>query len=316
MRKTFVLAVSGILFTAGVSQAQVCHNLYPCAECAVADNSGNDLYGYVTTNKKDAAFKADKINEYSGGIWGYIQIKDVRVPSLNIHPTAENKKVDLDYSQYIDATLALHKGMEGMEATWWARQCNNREGALYNKKTDLDTKVDANVVRYGNVMHDLETKKFTLVEYNNDQYNEVDYDVLLKNYVLLENGIVKNDHDYKVMIYFYNNMLTKFTYQEDPLLDNSSFVTFFTAGNTRYIGYFNMINAKLAGHVEQVKIEYEKDKDPLLDRVFKKLKGKTIFVYGDDVYGMEHNMLKYGHNNHLKMIRRKTDMTDRFNTAK
>ncbi len=316
MRKTFVLAVSCILFTSGVSQAQVCHNLYPCAGCVVADNGGNDLYGYVTTNKKDAAFKADKIHEYSGGMWGYIQIRDAKVPSLNIHPTAENKKVDLDYSQYIDATLVLHQSIDGMQASWWARQCNNREGALYSKKTDEDAKVDAHVVRYRDVFHDLETKNFTLVEYNNEPYNEVDYDVLLKNYILLENGLVKNDHDYKVMIDFYNNFVTKFSYVEDPLLDNTSFITFFTAGNTRYIGYFNIINSKLAGHVEQVKLEYEKDKDPLLDRVFRKLKGKTVIIYGDDVYGMEHNMLKYGHNHHIKLIRRKTDMTDKFNTAK
>jgi hypothetical protein len=312
--RTNAIAISVLLLAGSITTfGQVCHNLYPCAECAVNENGGNDLNGYVTTNEKNAASKAGKISEYSGNSWGYIQVRTVKVPSINIHPTS-NKPYDLNYSEYIDATLALHKGIDGMEATWWARQCNNRMGALYSTKTEQDSKLAMPVVKYPLVMDEMQTKKFTIVEYNN-YYNEVDYDVLLKNYILLENGIVKNSEDYKAMISFYNDFLSKFSYVEDPLLQDKSFITCFTSGKTRYIGYFNMINNKLAGHVEQVNIEYEKDKDPLVKTIFEKLKGKTIIVYGDNIFGLEHNILHYGHNHNLKLIRRLTSDAGNFNTA-
>ncbi len=305
-----------LLLTAasGNSIAQTCHNLYPYADGVVYDNNGHDLNAFIKSNKDDAKHKGEMVKEYSNGTWGYLQIKNTKVPSLNTSPDPDlNKKVNLNYSEYIDATLALCNTIDGLKATWWSRQCNNPLGPLVYTKTDDKGKLDIENIKYTYIIKELETKHFTIVEYSGDGYNERDYEQLLKNYLLVENGTLKNGVDYKTMIEFYDNFLTKFTYVEDPLLENKSFITFFSGNKTKYVGYFNIVNHKLAGHVEAVDLQFEKDKDALVNNTFKKLTGNVVYVYGDDIYGLEKTMLKYGHTHNLKLNRRNTTTTEKFN---
>lgn len=295
------------------SQAQVCHNLYPYAEGVVMDNNGHDLAGFIKKSRRDAEYKTGKIEEFSGGEWGYLQITNSRVPSINVIAGKE-KRVVLNYAEYINATLAIGKSKDGLRATWWTRQCNNPQGPLFWKNTGEEGKLGMESARYTDVTKALETKKFTLVEYNDTVYNRRDYDQLLSNYITAENGMVKDLGDYKTIILFYNQFLTKFTSTDDPLVENKSFVTFVAGEKTKYFAYFNVENGKLSGHLEIADLQYEADRDALVNKTFKKLKGKTIYVYGDDIFGLEKTILKYAHAHHdIKVVRRKTDTNDKFN---
>jgi hypothetical protein len=312
IKKSAILLLSAITCN---SFAQVCHNLYPYAAGAVYDNNGHDLYGFLKRNKADALYKSGKINELSGGTWGYVQIKNARVPSINVIP-GKDKRVTLSYSEFIDATLAIYKTSDGPKATWWARQCNNPTGPLFWKKVDDEGKLDVSPVRYTELSRDMDLKKFTVVEYNDSVYNQRDYDQLLKNYILVERDIVKDANDYKGIIEYYNNFLGKFSYTDDPVLMDKSFITFLSGNGARYIGYFNIVNGKLAGHLELADIQYESDKEVLVNRIAKKLTGKTIYVYGDDIFGLEKTFLKYKHSHHdIQIIRRTTDANETFNKS-
>jgi hypothetical protein len=316
MHKTLKISALLFLFATG-SNAQVCHNLYPYAEGVVFDNNGHDLAAFIKTNSRDVAFKSGKIKEFSDNKWGYLQVNNAKVPSINIHPSLESHRADLNHSEYINATLALFNTTEGVKATWWARQCNNPTGPLFYKKTDDNGKLTVDNVRYSALSKEMDLKTFTLVEYNDTTYNAGDYSLILKNHILLENLAVKDANDYKTIIDFYNNFLTKFTYLEDPLLGNKSFITFFTSGKTRYLGYFNIVNGKLAGHLEVADIRFEKDRETIVANTFRKLTGKVIYIYGDDLFGLEKTMLKYGQDHpSLKLIRRNTNTTEKFNKEK
>jgi hypothetical protein len=284
-------------------------NLYPCGECAVYDNNGNDLNGFIKSNTKQLNYFGSKVNEYSDNTWGYMEVKTVRVPSID-------QQRNLNHSEYINTTLALYKTKDGAEATWWGRQANTPKGPLVSKMVDDNGQAGMDIVRYWNVTHALEQKTFAIVDYYNNDYNQLDYDVLLKNYLLVEHGTVKDINDYKSIVSFYDTFLTKFTYLDDPLLGHKSFITFFTSNNTKYMGYFNIVNGKLAGHLEGVDIQFEKDKDELVKTTFRKLTGNVVYVYGDDIFGLEKNILNYGHNNKIKLIRRKTTTSKKFNDDK
>jgi len=314
INKNKIAALSLISLLAGNTYAQVCHNLYPYAQGVVSDNNGHDLDGFIKSNSKDVLAKAPKIKEYSDGAWGYLQVKNARVPTVDIHRVDDKyERVHLNYAESIDATLALCDTKDGLKATWWARQCNNPNGPLFQKRTDDDGKMDVSVIRYHDIMTDLDAKKFTIVEYNSQTYNRLDYDELLKNYFTLENGIIKDATEYRTIIEFYNNFLSKFTYVEDPLLEDKSFVTLFSTGNHKFIGYFNIANSKLSGHLEPVDIQFESDKDTVTHNIFKHLTGKKIFVYGDEDFGLEKTILRYAYAHKLKTIRRNTATTDKFN---
>jgi hypothetical protein len=312
-----VSALLLLLATVTEGTAQVCHNLYPYAEGVVFDNNGHDLAAFIKSNSKDVAFKAGKIRDYSGGKWGYLQVNNARVPSINIHPSLPSHRVDLNHSESINATLALFESGNGIKATWWARQCNNPNGPLFYKKTEDEGKLTVDNVRYGELTKEMDGKSFTLVEYNDTTYNDGDYGLILKNYILLENLAVKDAHDYKTIIDFYNNFLSKFSYTEDPLLENKSFITAFSSGKTRYWGYVNMVNGKLGAHLQVADFQFEKDRDALVENTFHKLTGKSVYIYGDDMFGTEKTILKYGHQHpDLKLTRRKTDTPEKFNKEK
>ena len=320
IKNSLKIVALGLLGT-GVNNAYaqftqtVRHNLYPYAEGVVYDNNGHDLTGFIKSNKKETERKSEKISEFSNGKWGYIQINNARVPSITINPGSKSRKVTLSYSEHIDATLALFNTGDGVKATWWARQANKPEGAFFSKRVDDGGKLNVPLVRYEELMSAMNTKDFTIVDYNDSVYNDKDYDKLLKNYIVVDNEAVKDFNDYKTLIPYFNNFHSKFTYVEDPLLENKSFVTCLTVNNTRYLGYFNVVQNKLAGHLQVADIQYERDIDTLITHVFSKLKGKTIYVYGDDIFGMEKALLKYGHNHPaLKLVRRRTNTTDKFNT--
>lgn len=304
--KVAALVVLPALSVNSQAQVQISTNQYPCAECAVFDNNGNDLEGFINTNKTDLLTRGMKVNQFSNNTWGYLQIKNVRIPSVS-------KKGDLSYNNYINTTLALYKTEDGAKATWWARQSNAPQGALVYLKTEDNNKLSINNVKYYEVTHALEAKKFALVEYANNDYNQLDFDVLVKNYILLSADAVKDPNDYKAIIDFYNEFLTKFTTIEDALLENRSFLTFITINKVKYIGYFNVVNSKLAGKLEAVTIDYEKDKETVVADIFKKLKGKSVYVYSDEIFGLDKTIIKYGHENNFKLIRRKTADTKKFN---
>lgn len=299
------------------ASAQVCHNLYPYALGAVDDNNGNDLAGFIKTAAADAKLKSGLVRQYSDGNWGYLQVKTVKMPSVDIRRVDDKfEKVHLNFSQSIDVTLALGFVADGLKATWWSRQCNNPRGPLFQKTTDDDAKLDIPCLWYTDITKTMAARKFTLVEYYTDRYNNTDYSELLKNSILVESGLLKDANEYKAVIDFYNGFLSKFTYVEDPLLEDKSFVTFFTSGNDRFIGYFNIENNQLSGHLLRAGIEFPADRDTVVSHVFQKLTTKKIYVYGDDVFGLEKTMLRYAYVHKLKLIRRKTSDSLPFNKEK
>ena len=145
------------------SVAQVCHNLYPSPEIATYDNGGHDLRGFIITNKKDLLFKGGFVNDYSKNTWGYMQIKNARVPTIDNSKSKDNENFHkLNYSQYIDVTLVMYKTKDGAQSTWWARQCNSPKGPLVDMRIDPRDLLDMDYVRYSNIITDIETKKFTI----------------------------------------------------------------------------------------------------------------------------------------------------------
>lgn len=295
--------------TGNVKAQTFVRNQYPCAECAVFDNNGNDLRGFINRNKSELLARGSKVNEYSSNTWGYLQIKNAKVASMD-------KKGNLNYSEPIDVTLALYKTEDGAKATWMARETNATKGPLVYIKVNDEGKLDLENVKYTKITEQLETKKFAIVEYYDDTYNDRDYDNLLKNYILIKSGAIKDATAFKPIIEFHNNFLTKFTYLSDPVLEPKSFITFFTANGTRYIGYFNVVNSKLAGKLDVYKVEYEKDRAPLVTEIFRKLKGNVVYLYGDDTFGMEPEIIKYARENQIKIKNRKPSTVKKFNEDK
>lgn len=306
---SLLLCVAGNGFAQNSPTQIIVSNEFPCGECAVFDNNGNDLRGFINTNKKDLNTKGAIVLDYSNNNWGYLQIKDARVPSVNVHG-------DLNYHEYIDATLAMEKTPDGAKATWWARQTNAPKGPLVHLETKDKDKLSLSNVRYTEVMRDLQDKKFTLVEYTGDTYNQYDYDQLLKNYILMQNGTIKDLNDYKLVIDYFNNFLNKFSTLKDPFLDNKSFLCFLGFNNHKYVAYFNVVNSKLAGHLEVLDLQYETDKEPLVKYYFKKMTGKAVFVYGDNLFGMEKTIVKYARPKNIKVIRSLPTDTKTFNGEK
>jgi hypothetical protein len=305
----FLCGITSHSFAQNSPTQIIVSNQYPCGECAVYDNNGNDLRGFISKNKRDFNAKGAVVLDYSNNTWGYLQIKNAKVPSVN-------KRGDLNYHEYIDATLALEKTTDGAKATWWARETNAPKGPLVYIPTKDKDKLDIGNVRYTEVMHDLETKKFTLAEYTGDTYNEYDFDQMAKNYILMQNGTLKDLNDYKLVIDYFNNFLTKFSNLKDPFLEHKSFLAFLGFNNHKYIAYFNVVNSKLAGHLEVLDLQYETDKEPLVKYFFKKLTGKTVFVYGDNLFGMEKTIIKYARPKNIKVIRKMPNDTKTFNGEK
>jgi hypothetical protein len=231
------------------------------------------------------------------------------VPSVS---SKWEKKGDLNVSAFIRTTLVMNKSKDAEQATWWARECNLNNGPLVQIKVNDEGKLDMDHARYEKLMGSMAPVKFTLVEYT-DTFNARDYDNMLKNYILTKCGDV-DVNDYKPMVDFYNGFLGKFTNTDDAALGNSSFVTFFTgAGNAHYMGYFNMVNGKLAGKLEALDVQYDRDRDTVISHTFKKMSGKTVYIYGDDTYGMDKKLILFGRAHDIKLRRRKTNVTTRFN---
>jgi hypothetical protein len=204
------------------------------------------------------------------------------------------------------------KTKDAAQATWWARECNLDNGPLVQIKVAEAAKVEMDQQRYEKVMGSLSSKKITLAEYL-DTFNMRDYDNLLKNHILAKCGDIKNG-DFKNVVDFYNGFLNKFSYIDDPVLSKMSFITFFTgASGTQYIGYFNHVNSKLSGRLEALDIQYERDRDSVVKRTFRRLTGKTVYVYGDDSFGMDKTIITYAKNNDLKLRRRTPAAAAKFN---
>ena len=310
---TIKLSALLLLATAGVPAAAqsttVCKNQYPCGECAVFDNNGNDLKGFITGNKSQLQLRGGKLNEVSGGTWGYLLVRTANVPSVS---SKWEKKGDLNVSASIRSTYVMNKTADGEKATWWARECNLKNGPLVQIKTKNDDELGMEQLRYEKLMHSLDPMKFTLVEYA-DTFNDRDYDYMLKNYIATKCGSIDLE-DYRSMVDFYTGFLGKFSSVDDAVLGNSSFVTFFTgASNKHYMTYFNIVNSKLSGTLEALDIQYERDRDTVINKTFKKLTGKTVYIYGDDTFGLDKKIIVYGRSHDIKLRRRKTNITTRFN---
>lgn len=291
-------------------QPMDCKNQYPCAECAVFDNNGNDLKTFIVNGKRELNDRGSKVLDYSGGEWGYLLVKTAQVASVS---SKWPKRGELNYTQFIRATYALNKTGGSNRATWWARECNRPNSPMVDIKVDDEGKLEMETVRYPKIMGDLSQKKFTLVEYADSMYNPRDFDQLLKNHIMLAAGSVTDQSDYKAIIDFHNGFLGKFTYVNDPVLDNKTFITFSKGNTHRFIGYFHTVNGKLAGKLEVADLEYEKDKDVIVNRLLKNAKGKTVYIYGDDTFGMDKNIITYARANNIKLKRRVTSTPKRFN---
>ncbi len=292
-----------------VSAQKVCKNQFPCGDCALADNNGNDLAGFTKNYTRQLNLNGSKVLESSGDQWGYLLVRTAKVPSVsNEWATRGN----LNHAAYIRTTLAMNKTKDGGIATWWARECNLDNGPLVQVKGNDGGKIEMEQKRYDKVMSGLGSKKITLIEYL-DTFNMRDYDYLLKSHIVAKCGDIKQE-DFKTVVDFYNNFLGKFSYVDDPVLAKNSFITFFSGpSNTRYIGYFNVVNSKLSGHVKALDIQYERDRDSVVSRTFRQLNTKTIYIYGDDSFDMDKIIIRYAKDNDLKLRRRKTSVSTKFN---
>ncbi len=308
IKKNAVLAAALSLSFAipTVAEAQICHNLYPSPEKATYDNGGQDLRGFIITNKKDFLFKGALVDKYSKGNWGYMQVKTARVPSVG-------KDQKLNYSEYIDVTLAMYKTKDSSQATWWARQCNTPKGPLVDQRIDPMGMLDMDYVRNSIVFHDIQAKQFSLIEHSDNRFNPKDYDDLVKNYIMVENGLIPAFADYTAVIDYYDNFASKFSDITDPLLEYKSFITFFNTPNAKYVGYFNVVNNKLAGRLELVNITYDRDKEMFVTSAFKKLTGTVVYIYGDDLHDLTHTINTYSREHDIKVVYRKTTTTREFN---
>jgi hypothetical protein len=310
IKAVHIAGIALVSLSAGTVFAQkTCKNLYPCGECAVFDNNGNDLAGFTKNYKNQANFNGSKVVDLSSGEWGYLLVRTANVPSVS---TKWETKGDLNHAASIRSTLVMNKTKEGLTATWWARECNLDNGALIQLKVKDEKKVAMEMARHEKLMSGLATRKFTLVEYL-DTFNMRDYDHFLKNHIVAKCGAI-NQADYKGVIEFCNGFLGKFSYVDDPVVAKMSFIAFYEgASHTRYMGYFNISNSKLSGTLEAIDIQYEKDRELLARRTFKRLTGSTIYVYGDDSFGLDKTFIKYAKNNDLKLRRRATNTSSKFN---
>ncbi len=300
-----LLAVLLLSAATGAVTAQIRHNdKFPSPESATYDNNGNDLRGFISTNKTALNAKGGMVAEQSGNSWGYLQVKNVKVPG-------QNKKGELNYYESFDVTLALMKSADGTKATWWAREYNNAQGPMLYYKVGDPLAIDN--VKYGEILTDLRPKKVTLVEYYDTVFSPKDFDILLGNTIYMKGGTIKDNSDYGTMISFYNGFLGKFADTKDAVLEDKSFITFFKGGSTNYIGYFNMVNGKVSGFVEDIDAPFERDRVKLINDVFKKLTGTYIYVYGDDAFGMEKIIRQRAEKGNMKMDRRMTTMSGKFN---
>lgn len=310
LKFSFVLSLAAGVGAMNVSAQtrQNCKNQYPCGDCAVSDNNGNDLAGFVRTHSSVASAANARVSDNSKGEWGYMLMRTVNVPSVS---SKWHTKGELSHTSFIRTALALSSVKNEMVATWWARECNLDNGPLVQVKVEDQTKVAAKTQRYEHVMNELEAKKMTLVEYV-DTLNVRDFDNLVGNHIVAKKGVI-DDRDFKAVINYYNDFLKKFSYIEDPIFTKTSFVTFFSGENKKYIGYFNYINEHLSGTLEVLDLQYERDKDAVVASTFSKLKGRTVYVYGDDTYGLDKTIIKYAKANDYKLRRRATNITTKFN---
>jgi len=285
------------------------YNRLPSIEAATYDNNGNDLRGFIKTNKNELNLRGSAVNDYSANHWGYMQIKTVKVPG-------EDKKGNLNYYQTFDVTLGLYKTTNGAKGTWWAREYNSANAPMLYYKTNEAGRLDMENVKYTDITRELEGKTFTIVEYYDSSLNTKDLDMLLKNTLYIKSGSVKNVEDYKTIIDFYNTFLSKFTTLNDPMLEDKSFITFVRTANARYIGYFNVLNGKLTGRLELLDLQFEAEKPKFVNAMLKNITGKEIYVYGDKTFGMEKTLNKRAEVNNLKLYRKYTTMTGKFNEDK
>jgi len=317
MKSFNTLKISALLVcaVAGNVNAQLQHNQYPCAECAVYDNNGNDLRGFTISNKRDLNSKGSKVIEASENMWGYLQVRAANVPSVN---KTGVRKGELNWGEPITASYILYKTKDGAQATWWARETNNPKGPITSKMVKIEGNTpEIPVIRYETITNDLASKTFTMVEYYNNLYNERDYDVMLKNYFLVENGTIRDADDYKSIVSFYNDFLKKFTYVDDPVVGKRSFITMLKApSGNKYIGYFNIVDGKLAGKLDPVDFQYQKDKDTLVLKMFKKLTSNFVYVYGDENFDLEKPIVMYAREHAIKLKRRHTNTPKKFNEDK
>ncbi len=317
MPKSIKAALAAMLLVtvSAPSQAQerkTCKNQYPCGDCAVHDNNGNDLAGFTRSYKKQFHANGDKVVSASNGDWGYVLMRTAVVPSVS---SRWETKGELNYSLPIRSALAMVKAKENNVATWWARECNMDNGPVTQVKSASagNEEVELPMKRYDNVFRDLDGKKMTLVEYL-DTFNIRDFDYMChKNHIVSKCGTIKPE-DFKPVVDYFNNFLSKFSYTDDPVITRMSFITFFAgSGNAKYIGYFNVVNDKLSGYLEPLVIEYERDKDTIANHAFARLATRTVYIYGDDSFGMDKAMIRYAKANEYKLRRRTAKANTRFN---
>ena len=302
-----LIAIILLTVFAEKSMGQVWHqNKFPSPESATYDNNGNDLRGFINTYKNDFLAKGNKVSEVSKNDWGYIQIKNVKIPG-------SDKEGNLNYYESFDVTLAMNKTRNGGQATWWAREHNSPKGKMVYFKVGDPGTLGLDNVKYSEIISSLQLKSFTIVEYADTMYSQNDFNILLKNCMFIRNGTIKDINDYKALIDFYNRFLEKFTNVNDPVLDKKSFITFFKGGSNHYAGYFNLVNGKLSGKIEFIDALFDRDRVKFVNDMFKKLTGTTIYLYGDDAFEMEAIVKKRAIKSHLRMERRKTNATRKFN---
>jgi len=283
---SFLLALSSGSFAQRMSTLRL-----PSPDAVVYDNNGNDLRGFITTHKSDFTAKSEMVKSAVGSDWAYVQARNVKVPGTD-------RKGNLNYSQPFDVTVAISNAGSAPKSTWWAREYNSAKGKLTWFTTDNSNNPGMEVVKYDVFINELNTKKMTLVEYNDTVVNEYDYDDMVKNCLFVKQGTIPEIAEYGEITKFTNHFLSKFSSTSDPVLEGKSFVTFQKAGSHDYVTYFNVVNSKLTGAIWQMDAPFEADRMRFVNALLHKLTGNTLYFYGDTFLGLD------------KIIRKKTDDTN------
>jgi len=308
MKKLLSLLLLSAAFGPVVAQP-IHYDRFPGIESATYDNNGYDLRGFIKGNKASMDSRAAKVYEYSSNNWGYMQVKTVKVPG-------EDKKGRKDYYHSFNVTLALAKTNMGDKATWWTREYNQPNAPLVYAKAGDDVNLGMDNVKYADVANELQSKKFTIVEYFDTSLNTKDMDMMLGNVIYIKGGAVKQLEDYKAIIDFYNEFMGKFSAVSDPQIEDMSFITFVRSATQRYIGYFNVVNGKLSGRLEPLDIQFESDKAKFVDHMMKHVSGHDLYLYGNKTFGMEKTINKKAAVKNLKAYRKYPTMTGTFNDIK
>lgn len=306
MKKIFSILLLSI--TAGNISAQINRNIkFPSPVSATYDNNGNDLRGFINSNKNQLDWRGNAVNTASGNKWGYIQYKHVKVPG-------QDKRGNLNYYENFDVSLIMYKTGNEAKATWWGREYNSPNGPMVYVKADDPGMLSIENVKYNTILNELQTKELTFVEYYDTIYSQSDFDKLYKNTLFVKSGIIKDADEYKEIVSSINVFLNKFSSFDDPVLEDKSFIVNFGTSNSKYVAYFNIVNGKITGKLEPMNAQYEEEKIKKVNDMFKQLTGTYVYTYGNVDADVAKIIRKRAEKDNIKVEHKNATSNFKFNS--